>query len=517
VKSVVVDAQGNAVVTVTGGNESFILNYSGTFGSFAALSGGTITPNSGPTIYGTKTAEPMVIEFYGSPEPISSPTPISAALEPCVTIFLSSVFCSPLPANPAIAPNSTAWSALEFQPGHAGNLGNIDQGGSNEPSEPVSTLNVGDPTVAMTISCDTQTYSLGTCSRFGIPNGSVQLLPPGAYVETNADGHLSVESVPLGGEIDFWNITSAGKPIPSTPGILHLGGAGFCKWSSDGTNCSGSTATNIATPIGGIRGDALQAGEADPIHGTLGYAISVALLCGDPTWVYPATFSDGSNTNASSACVGHTGAGARPPEGTRGFLKLHDADINATSNLPYVKVILRTIDEDHYGTIATDTNWSGAPGISVAYGHGGFAFAAKEAGITSTTYQLPVTVNGIDLATQFAWCSNGTCASSVTPTPTPTATPAPAASPSPSPSPSPTPGSTTGYYPSSIFYVPLPSDPIAAEMSATWLANQSPSLFDEVTIDETATLDSYGDLQRGCVRQMKVTLYRDDSTDKERV
>jgi hypothetical protein len=372
------------------------------------LSGGTLNPGSGPIAYTIKTNDPEVIEFYGPPQPVASPTAPATALEPCVSIFMTSPFCKPLPATKAVSTNSAAWSALEFQSGRD-YIGGMGQGGSNEASEPVTTLLLGDPTVAMLISCDTQTYSPGTCSRFGIPNGSTQLLPPGAYVETNADGHLSVESVALQGEIDFWNITSAGKPIPSVPGTLHVGGAGFCKWASDGTNCSGSTATNIATSQGGVRSDALLAGEVDPVHGTLGYAISVALLCGDPTWVYPATYSDGSNTNASSACVGHTGTGARPPEGTRFFLTLHDSDIDATANAPYVKVILRTLDEDHYGAIATDTNWSGAPGISPAYGHGGFDFAAREVGITGEVYQLPVTTLGIDLATQSAWCTNGTC------------------------------------------------------------------------------------------------------------
>jgi len=316
--------------------------------------------------------------------------------------------CKPLPLAPAISPNSAAWSALEFQSGR-NSIGSINQGGSNEPSEPVTSLLLGDPTVAMLISCDTQTYSPGTCATHGIPNGSTQLLAPGAYVETNADGHYSQETQSLQGEIDFWNITSAGKPIPTVPGTLHVGGAGFCEWASDGTNCSGSTATNIATTLGGIRADALQAAEADPVHGNLGYSISVALLCADPSYVYPATSSDGSNTNTSSACVGHTGTGQRPPEGTRGFLQLHDADINATANAPYVKVILRTMDEDHYGVTATDTNWSGAPGISPAYSHGGFGFAETEAGLTGTTFTLPVTTNGINLPTQFVWCSNGTC------------------------------------------------------------------------------------------------------------
>ncbi len=126
--------------------------------------------------------------------------------------------------------------------------------------------------------------------------------------------------------------------------------------------------------------------------------------------MFPATYSDGSNTNGSSACSGHTYSGARPPEGTRWFIDMSDADINATNNAPYVKALLRTMDREHFGGIISDTNWSGAPGLTPQYDRGDFSFAAVEAGMPPQAYaQVPFTLNGISLRDTVKFCSNGSC------------------------------------------------------------------------------------------------------------
>jgi hypothetical protein len=123
--------------------------------------------------------------------------------------------------------------------------------------------------------------------------------------------------------------------------------------------------------------------------------------------VYPATFSDGGNTDATPACKGALGANGRPPEGTRFFLDMSDADVNATSNAPYVKVVLRTLDREHYGGTITDTNWSGAPGLAFGFLREGWSALARERPLF--TRDLPITTNGIDLATKLRFCTNGTC------------------------------------------------------------------------------------------------------------
>lgn len=312
--------------------------------------------------------------------------------------------CRPIPANPAVAPNSSSWSALEFQTGHdyfaPMNLGLI-----GETSEPLTDLPVGAASVTLPLACDVVSYAQYECTSHGLPKGSTFPVPMSLYTALGSDHHCSVDDHAKQGEFDGWEC-----PSPAVfSGTMHVGGAGFCPWSGDGTNCSGSTATNIATSLGGIDENDLNAAEADPVHGSLPYAISTATLCADPSSVYPATASDGQNTNYSSACAGHIGSGGRPPEGTRWFLSETDAQIDATNNLPYVKAILRTMDREHMGGVITDTNWSGAPGLSPAFRHQPFAQAKSEAGVFGLSYQLPITTNGINLQTDVIFCSNGTC------------------------------------------------------------------------------------------------------------
>jgi hypothetical protein len=145
----------------------------------------------------------------------------------------------------------------------------------------------------------------------------------------------------------------------------------------------------------------------------LPHALSVGVLCDDidANFFYPATASDGTTSNSTPGCAGHLGTGQRPPGGTRWFLAMHDAAVNATSNLPWVKVILRTIDEDHYGGVVLGTVWYQAPeGISFEFQRGNWAFAAAEAGVAyGTDVYLPITTNGIDLSKSIEFCTNGTC------------------------------------------------------------------------------------------------------------
>ncbi len=394
---------GNATFRVTGGNGSVNVTYSGLIGAITVDSCGTLQPNSGPVAYTTKTCDPMVVTFHGAPLPAVNPSPIAAAPLNCIGKFVANPMCKPLPANPSASTSSAAWAALLFQSGHnsiAGfSIGNGDEG------EPITFLGVHDPYVALTLQCNKQTYSPGTCATHGNPDGSMQKIPLNIFVSTGSDHHAAISSVELQGDVYYW---LAPSPPVLTGSAWPVGGAGFCPWSGDGTNCSGSTATNIATSLGGITSDALNAAEADPVHGVLPYAISTSALCADPTFVFPATSSDGSNTNSSSACAGHTAAGQRPPEGTRWFLPYTDEQIDATSNLPYVKAILRTMDEQHYGGLVTDTNWWGAPGLAVQYAQGDYSKQEAEVGAKGTSFTLPITTNGVDL-TKIVFCTNGTC------------------------------------------------------------------------------------------------------------
>jgi hypothetical protein len=396
------DAAGDAIVTIHGNNGAVNVTYTGPVGRVAVTSGGTLLAG-GTTAYTNKTADPMVVEFYAGPQPTSSPIPAPSGLtlRRCIDVFKTSPLCVPLPAKPAIAPNSAAWAKLLFQAGH-NSIGSIGVG-SQEESEPLVDFPIGAPFVSLPMDCSKETYSAGTCASFGNPNGSVQQIPTNIEVSQGSDHHAAIDSHLYGGEFEYWL-----APYPSTTAgnTWAVGGAGFCPWSGTGTNCSGSTATNIAYSFN-ISQAELSLAEASP-NGALPYALGVSVVCADPSFVAPAVSSDGANTNTSTACIGFTGAGQRPPEGTRFYIPMTDAQINATNNLPYVRAILRTLDEQHMGGIIVDTNWAGAPGIAVQYRMDSFAPQAAEAGITGTSFSLPITNNGVDLTT-IVFCANGSC------------------------------------------------------------------------------------------------------------
>jgi len=355
---------------------------------------------------------PVAPHSGATPTPAPSPSGQGAALL-CVH-FASNPMCHTLPASPAVASQSSAWSSLEFGGGR-NSVGGLQISNAANPytdgwdnSEPRYELPAGSSTVQQTVSCDKASWSNWLCGQTKM-NGKVINIPQNIQPQGGGDHHFAYDDFTNNGEQDFWD-----SNMPSANGgVLHVGGAGFCAWGTDGTNCSGSTATNIDTSMGGIDATLLHAAESDPVHGSLPYALSASEVCNDvsTSFVYPATASDGDNSNSAPACAGHTGAGQRPPEGTRWFLALHDSDINATNNAPYVKVLLRTMDEDHFGGTITDTNWSGSnAGLLPQFNRGDYSFAAAEAGISyGTDVLLPITTNGINLSSAVQYCSNGTC------------------------------------------------------------------------------------------------------------
>ena len=326
--------------------------------------------------------------------------------------FKANPICKRLPAHPRVSPSSAAWSALLFQTGRAyfppfNALVTADAGDARDGSLPLDTLPRGGAVYHLRVDCDAVPWGVATCAKTGARlQGRVIGFPTTMIPAGNSDHHYAWTDVAKRGEYDLW---LAKRPRPHDRS-MHVGGAGFCSWEGDGTGCSGADATNIAMAIDAIHAYALEAGEADARRGTLGYAVSTSALCADPTWVYPATYSDGANTDRTPACAGHTGKGERPPEGVRWFLDVSDAQIDATKNAPYVKVLLRTMDREHYGGIVTDTNWSGAPGLTPQYDRGDYSFAAREAGVAPAPFaSVPFTLDGIDLRRDVVFCNNGSC------------------------------------------------------------------------------------------------------------
>jgi hypothetical protein len=332
---------------------------------------------------------------------------ISSAPPPAIHCqrFVKNPMCHPLPAHPHVSPYSAAWVRLQAQPGQLPMfvplaVGIMRKGDHNDAAFPVYHVTANG--IEHIIRCQGVPYSAAVCAKNGVTSLRIRI-PADAYPEGNEDRHLTIEDDANRSEIDFWG-ASFPDDVQDSP--FDTLSAGQCSWDSDGTDCSGSTATNIASTLGLIDPREVKSAESDP-HGTLPSAIATSALCASPTWVYPATYSDGANTNATPACKGALGPNGRPPEGSRYFLDLSDAEVNATPNAPYVKVILRTLDREHYGGTITDTNWSGAPGLALQFIRDGWSAITSERPLFARG--LPITTTGIDLTKTLRFCDNGTC------------------------------------------------------------------------------------------------------------
>jgi hypothetical protein len=317
--------------------------------------------------------------------------------------------CRPLPAHPRVSPFSQTWVETQGQPDQPlifAPLGIVPNAGPDERHDNSLPLyhDAGAASVAHVVRCGGVPWSDFVCRQNHMTDIVVRI-PSGAFPAGNSDRHLSVEDDAAGRELDFIGVTDPDN-TPRSP--LHVNAAGQCPYDGDGTHCSGSTATGIATSLGAIDPAQVLAEEADP-HGSLPYALATSLLCASPEWVYPADHSDGDNTDATAACAGHLGRNRRPPEGVRYFLDLSDDEIDATANKPYDKVILRTLDREHFGGTVTDTNWPYARGPALQFLRDGWAPIFSEAGLWPGAHDLPLTTDGIDLPKSLKFCTNGTC------------------------------------------------------------------------------------------------------------
>ena len=365
---------------------------------------GSVTPTPAPSASPGATPTPA-----HSPSPAPTAAPVDAS---SCTHFVSNPICKQLPARPSVSSHSGAWAALEFASGHnyvpsfnakVGPYPFIESQDGSDP--PLGELTSGGASRAVVIVCDAAAWGPTVCGSHGISNKTVAV-PTDFMPAGNSDHHYSFNDDASRQEYDFWLV----KNIPTAAGqAVHIGAGGVCAWSGDGTNCSGSNATNIAGSLGSITAADFSRGESGP-HGSFGHAISFSTVCADPSYVYPATASDGANTNGSAACVGHTGSLGRPPEGTRVYLDMSDDQVDAMNLPAYAKAWWRTLDREHQGGLIADTNWAGAPGLSPAFGREDFSQQAREAGVNPVSFaQVPIGLGTIDMARDIKFCSNGTC------------------------------------------------------------------------------------------------------------
>jgi hypothetical protein len=251
-----------------------------------------------------------------------------------------------IPSNPQPDPSSSAWIS-ESQIGNT--IGRFQffansSGYAQDVTYPIYyTVASSDPH-AETIKISCSGYAGAGCPANGVKLSVDSRVLPEDY-GASGDRHIAFIDKAGGYEHDLFQ-----AQWPPVNGILTakeggqcaLGGTGF-----SGGDCD-ATASGVPLSLGTIRATDLLAAIGNP-NGSLPYAIAVSTKC-NLGWIAPALNGD----NGGESC--ETG----PPDGARFYLAMHDSDVNALDAPNIVKVLLRTLDEDHYGAMLTDTNGGGA-------------------------------------------------------------------------------------------------------------------------------------------------------------
>jgi hypothetical protein len=271
--------------------------------------------------------------------------------------FPSSVFHLSIPPNPSVNPHTAAWLArlgtitlnkLQFPENAAGEASDY-----GFPIYHMSSIAAGG--VPLKVHC---TEPWGTCNAEGKTVYVDMREKPEDGGLPNTDSHLTLMDRTAGKEYDFW-----ATQWPPKNGRLDVGWGGDCSLAGNGYDGCNATASGTPLSIGIVRASDLLLAIKSPT-GTLPYALQAATKCNDG-FVAPATRTDGSKAGC-------------PPEGSRLYLAMHDAEVDATSVSAIEKAILRTLDEDHYGMFITDTNG----------GQDGFMLQV-ESDLTYTSFGLP--------------------------------------------------------------------------------------------------------------------------------
>jgi hypothetical protein len=311
--------------------------------------------------------------------------------------FPTSIFHERIPKNPSVNPNTATWLSslgtlgigkLQFAENSAGLANDFTY-----PIYPMASVAAGGMPVK--IHC---TEPWGTCN---VEGKTVYVMPnerPEDY-GSGGDEHMTLVDVAHDKEYDFW-----GTQWPPSNGTLTINWGGSCSLSGDGYSHCSATATSTPLSVGIIRVNDLLRAIRGP-RGSLPYALQVATKCSNGS-VAPMISGDGHKAGCA-------------PEGSRVYLAMHDGEVDAGAQSPIEKAILRTIDEDHYGMIITDTN-GGEDGFSIqaesdltytAFGKPGplvnelIPEATKE-GMGGTapwnnTYYLQLPMTGIDFTNEL--------------------------------------------------------------------------------------------------------------------
>ena len=276
-----------------------------------------------------------------APSGPSSP-PSSSEIDPFApsNLYPTSIFKRQVPANPRLAPNSSALIGQLLKPGPGAVDMRTDAVGGDW-NTPLYVTNGSDP--AYTIVCDM--YG-GNCPV----KGTVVHIPSFAKAEHGSDAHLSIVDLATGYEYNLWQASTDGRGTLNTQGnVLHVSWGGRSKLGSDGLNAEGNHA--------GYAASAVMLYPKEIISGRIDHALGIGVDCADNPAVYPAILS-----NTDSAC----NTPNSPYYGMHLQLAMSDAEISALNTSPYEKTILTALA--HYGAYVYDTgNPQGAGYLAASY------------------------------------------------------------------------------------------------------------------------------------------------------
>ena len=323
-------------------------------------------PTAAPTPKPTPTLAP-------TPMPTPVPTPSVAYDPPAGTQpnFASSIFLQKLPSAPVLAANSaTEMTAIAAAKGNTITFGNAQFWAIANPVNYTADfgwpiyLNHQGSNTPVKIHC-IEPWASGGCNVEGLtvyidPRELPENYPPkNGQIAPNQDAHWVLHDIAPDAAGNMYEYILWQTQWPPQNGVLTISWGGRCLLGGNGfTNpsagakqniaCGGDATSSPATPLL-IRADDWM--HALHTNGVLpsapGIAIDVATV-GSCTAPAPFLGNDGSGSCATY-----------PPEGDRFFLRAHDSDVNASGCKPLMCVLLRTIDEDHFGTFLTDSTGTG--------------------------------------------------------------------------------------------------------------------------------------------------------------
>jgi hypothetical protein len=252
----------------------------------------------------------------------------------------SSPFNQPIGAAPQVLPSSAAMVAFLLEDHTPGSPVPDDQTPSGGGPRPMYYAANSDPLVELVA---TEPWGNNPL------DGRKIRVPQTAVAEEASDGHLTIVLAPndakvAGETVDLWQA----QPVEGGKLQFSWGGPGNITGTLLQSEGLSADAAGFDLEAGQIRGPELKAG-------VISHALVVAVKDVKPSYVYPASHTDGSSDEA-----------AAPAMGQHFYLDYSDAEIAALPVLPWKKAILTALA--HYGFYIGDSGnntlgflWEGSP------------------------------------------------------------------------------------------------------------------------------------------------------------